>query len=91
VKEGYPKLVRRSRLKYDQVRSSHVLLMPERVVMLSATAAEILGLCDGARSVADIVRELEGRYPGNDLARDVQEFLDEAAGLQWLEPIAVAS
>ena len=85
-----PKLVRRGRLRYDDVRSSHVLLMPERVVMLSPTAAEILTLCDGERSVTEIVALLEARYPGNDLRADVHEFLTEAAGLQWLEPTVVS-
>jgi pyrroloquinoline quinone biosynthesis protein D len=87
----HPRLVRRGRLRFDQVRSSHVLLLPERVVLLSPTAAEILELCDGSRSVAALVAELESRYPGNALRDDVHEFLTEAYGLQWLEAPAVPS
>lgn len=85
---AFPRLVRRGRLRFDDTRDSHVLLLPERVVMLSPTAAEILGLCTGDRTVADLVEELESRYPGHDLAGDVTEFLAEAQALKWLEPPA---
>lgn len=81
-----PRVARRARLRFDKTRESHVLLMPERVVMLSDTAAEILGLCDGERTVGDIVAELERRYPQADLTDDVTEFLEEALQRQWLEP-----
>lgn len=81
-----PRVARRARLRFDKTRKSHVLLMPERVVMLSDTAAEILGLCDGERTVGDIVAELERRYPQADLTVDVTEFLEEALQRQWLEP-----
>lgn len=81
-----PRMARRARLRFDDTRDSHVLLLPERIVMLSASAAEILGLCDGERTRDDIVRELKQRYPDADLDDDVQEFLKEALERQWLEP-----
>lgn len=81
-----PRMARRARMRFDDTRDSHVLLMPERVVMLSASAAEILGLCDGERTQDEIVQELKERYPDADLADDVREFLEEALERQWLEP-----
>lgn len=81
-----PRMARRARMRYDDTRESHVLLLPERVVMLSESAAEILGLCDGERTKDDIVQELERRFPDADLDDDVQEFLKEALERQWLEP-----
>ena len=36
--------------------------MPETVVTLNPTGADILELCDGERTVAEIVTELSGRY-----------------------------
>lgn len=83
--EHRPRVARRARLRYDDTRESHVLLMPERVIMLGDTAAEILGLCDGERTVDDIVAELQARYPQAELADDVKEFLEEAVQRQWLE------
>lgn len=81
-----PRIARRGRLRYDAARETHVLLLPERVVMLSDSAAEVLGLCDGERTEADLVQELQTRYPDADLADDVHELLKEALERQWLEP-----
>lgn len=81
-----PKVSHRSRLRYDKARECHVLLLPERVVMLGETSAEILTLCDGTRTVADVVDELKSRYPEADLEADVMEFLEEALERKWLEP-----
>jgi pyrroloquinoline quinone biosynthesis protein D len=82
-----PKVAQRARLRYDQVRACHVLLLPERVVMLSDSGAEILGLCDGTRTAAEVVAELQRRYPEAELEADVMEFLEEARERKWLEPI----
>lgn len=57
-----PELARRVRLTFDRARDQHVLLGPETVVVLNRTGADILGLCDGRRTVAEIVAELGGRY-----------------------------
>jgi pyrroloquinoline quinone biosynthesis protein D len=62
-----------------------VLLLPERAVMLNATAAEILQLCDGARTAAELVAALERRYPGADLRGDVAELLAQALERRWIE------
>jgi pyrroloquinoline quinone biosynthesis protein D len=61
------------------VREEHVLLVPEGVVRLNPTAAEVLELCDGERSLEDIVGELSARYDGADLGDDVQELVDAMA------------
>lgn len=80
-----PKVAGRARMRYDKTRACQVLLLPERVVMLGESAAEILGLCDGRRRVAEIVAELKRRYPEADLEADVLEFLEEAVERKWLE------
>jgi pyrroloquinoline quinone biosynthesis protein D len=75
-----PRLVTGARLRYDEVREEHVLLVPEGAVRLNPTAAEVLGLCDGERSLDDIVGVLSARYDGADLAADVHELVDAMAG-----------
>jgi pyrroloquinoline quinone biosynthesis protein D len=70
-----PRLVTGARLQYDDVREEHMLLVPEGAVRLNATAAEVLGLCDGERSVDDIVATLSARYGGADVTDDVRELL----------------
>ena len=59
---GRPALTRRVRMSFDRSRGRHVLLSPESVIVLNPTGADILGLCDGHRTVADIVTELAARY-----------------------------
>jgi pyrroloquinoline quinone biosynthesis protein D len=39
-----------------------VLLTPETVILLNDTGAAILELCDGQRTVAEILAELRARY-----------------------------
>ena len=67
-----PRLVTGARLRYDEVREEHVLLIPEGAVRLNPTAAEVLGLGDGECSLDDIAGELSSRYGGADVRDDVQ-------------------
>lgn len=74
-----PRLVTGARLRYDEVREEHLLLVPEGAVRLNPSAAEILELCDGQRSVDEIVDVLTARYDGADVADDVRELVDGMA------------
>ncbi len=74
-----PRVAPKARLQWDEVRGRHVLLYPEGLVSLNATGAEIIGLCDGARSVADIVETLKQRYGPVEIEGDVAPFLDRLA------------
>jgi len=75
-----PRLATGARLQYDDVREEHVLLVPEGVVRLNPTAAEVLELCDGERSLDDIVAAVAARYGGADVGADVRGLLDAMAG-----------
>jgi pyrroloquinoline quinone biosynthesis protein D len=79
-----PALAPHVRLRFDRSRSNHVLLGPEEVVVLNGTGAAILGLCDGRRTVAEIVAELHGRY---DRVADgeVQRFLARLVAKRFVE------
>ena len=74
-----PRLVTGARLRYDDVREEHILLIPEGVVRLNPTAAEVLELCDGERSPDDIAGALSERYAGADVRADVHELLETMA------------
>ena len=86
-----PRLVTGARLRYDDVREQHVLLVPEGAVRLNPTAAEVLELCDGERSLDEIVVVLTDRYEGADLGDDVREehVLLVPEGAVRLNPTAV--
>lgn len=70
-----PRVAAKARLQWDGVRNRHILLYPEGLVALNPTAAEILGLCDGRRTVDEIVAALSGKYKSQDITADVQELL----------------
>ena len=74
-----PRLVTGARLRYDEVREEHVLLIPEGAVRLNPTAAHVLELCDGERSLDDIVGALSARYDGAEVRDDVLELVDAMA------------
>jgi pyrroloquinoline quinone biosynthesis protein D len=74
-----PRLHPKVRLQRDEVRGRDVLLYPEGLVALNPSGAEVLRLCDGRRSVADVVAALAARYGGADVGRDVEAFLDGLA------------
>ena len=73
-----PALWRLARLDFDPVRQRRVLLYPEGAILLNDTAAEILELCDGTRTIADIARELGARYDA-DVTQDVADYLSQLA------------
>lgn len=73
-----PRLWRLARLEYDPVRQKHVLLYPEGAVLLNDTGAAILELCNGTRTVDEIVTLLSERYHA-DVSADVNEYLSQMA------------
>lgn len=79
-----PRLSSRARLRYDGVRDKHVLLFPEGLLVLNDTAAAILSLCDGQRSVAEIAAELGARYD-RPVQSDVLALLTRLAAKRLIE------
>ena len=51
-----PRLPRGVKLRRDDVRGRWTLLAPERIFEVDATAAAVLGLCDGERHVSNRAR-----------------------------------
>jgi coenzyme PQQ biosynthesis protein PqqD len=72
------RLAPKARLKFDRHAEKHMVLYPERGLVLSATAADIVALCVEPRDVASIVRSLAAKYQKSDretIQRDVIELL----------------
>jgi pyrroloquinoline quinone biosynthesis protein D len=78
-----PSIWRLARLNFDTVRNQHVLLYPEGAMLLNASGAAILELCDGQRSISEIARILDERYHCDVLA-DVTEYLSELAEKEFI-------
>ncbi len=62
--DAVPRIRRGVKCTYDQIRSAHVVLFPEGVLVLNETAASVVALCDGVRSVGDIALALGDEYAG---------------------------
>jgi pyrroloquinoline quinone biosynthesis protein D len=73
------------RLQWEPAQSAHVLLYPEGMVKLNGSAGEILRRCDGVRTLAEIVVDLEATFNQTGLAPDVQDFVAYAREQGWLE------
>jgi pyrroloquinoline quinone biosynthesis protein D len=76
-----PRLATKARLKWDAVREKNLLLFPEGVLVLNKTAHDVLALCDGLRTVAEIVKALAAQYAveANAIDSDVKEILQRLA------------
>jgi pyrroloquinoline quinone biosynthesis protein D len=82
-----PRLPRGVRLRFDEVRKAHVLLAPERAFDLDETAATVLNLVDGQRSISAIVDELAARFDADRgmIEADVIEMLADLVGKRVVE------
>jgi pyrroloquinoline quinone biosynthesis protein D len=80
-----PAIGRGFRLQWEPAQNAHVLLYPEGMVKLNASAGEILRRCDGARTLGEIVAELQTAFGAADVADDVREFVALALERGWLE------
>jgi pyrroloquinoline quinone biosynthesis protein D len=56
-----PVLARGVRLRLDRISGKTLLLRPEQGFELRGSALEVIRLCDGRRSIADIVDTLAAR------------------------------
>ncbi len=65
------------RLHWDAVRGSHVLLAPERVLMLDEVGHAILSRVDGTTPIEALVTGLAADFaaPVEEVGADVAEFL----------------
>ena len=72
------------RLQWEAAQGCHVLLYPEGMVKLNGSAGQILQRCDGERSVAAIVADLESAFSAQGLEADVLAFVRLAADKHWL-------
>jgi pyrroloquinoline quinone biosynthesis protein D len=81
-----PVLPRHAKLKFDETRKVWVILAPERVLAPDEIAVEVLGLCDGVRSVGAIVDELAAKYAADrtEISSDVVAMLQDLADKGFL-------
>ena len=69
------------KLRHDEGRGRWLILAPERIFEPDDTAVEVLKLCDGQRSVADIANVLAKEYnaPQEEIVGDIVAMLQDLA------------
>ncbi|WP_075183103.1 pyrroloquinoline quinone biosynthesis peptide chaperone PqqD [Pantoea sp. 1.19] len=83
--DSTPLFRRGYRLQWEAAQDCHVILYPEGMAKLNDSAAAILLLVDGQRTLAAIVNALQQRFPeAGDLADDVAAFLEQARMQKWV-------
>jgi len=82
-----PKFPRGVRLKHDEARQEWVLLAPERLIKCDPIAAAVLQLCDGQRTMLEIVDILAEQYKADKLliSRDVFVLLKGLADKKMVQ------
>jgi pyrroloquinoline quinone biosynthesis protein D len=83
-----PALDRRFRLQWEAAQNAHVLLYPEGMIKLNASAGEILQRCDGQSSIDDITASLEQAFATTGLSGDVIAFIAMAVEKKWLAVVS---
>ena len=74
------------RLQWEPRQDCHVLLYPEGMIKLNASAGQILERLDGQRSVTAIIDQLIASFPGvPGIDEDVLAFLEVAHAQFWIE------
>lgn len=83
---SHPILPRYARMHFDKTRDRWMLLVPERVMVPDETAIEILELCDGVRSLGDIIDHLAQKFVAEReaIAGDVISMLQDLADKGFL-------
>jgi pyrroloquinoline quinone biosynthesis protein D len=79
-----PSIGKGFRLQWESAQSAHVLLFPEGMIKLNASAGEILKRCNGTSSVAEIVADLERTFSAQGLKADVVAFITMAREKRWV-------
>ncbi len=76
-----PAMPRHIKLRHDAGRGRWLILAPERVFDPDDIAVEVLRLCDGERSVADIAGTLAKEYnaPADEITADIVAMLQDLA------------
>ncbi len=79
AQDARPRLAPKARLRLDAKTHRYLLLYPEKGMELNPTAADIVQLCTGEHTVAEIVARLAEKYapqPREVIEREVLAFLE---------------
>lgn len=71
--------------RWEKSQDAYVLLYPEGVIKLNASASEVLKRCTGESTVTDIVAELKDLFvDAADIENSIYRFLEVSHAKGWL-------
>lgn len=73
------------RLQWEEAQNRDVILYPEGLVELNHSSAEILKLCDGSKTLAQMIDELHRKFSTTGLENDITNFLEIALQNGWIK------
>jgi pyrroloquinoline quinone biosynthesis protein D len=84
-----PLLAKRVRLQIDKITGKPVLLYQETVLLLNHSAYQVLRLCDGTQTIAEIIATLAKEYQlaESTLPQDVSQFvgaISQQGLIEWV-------
>jgi pyrroloquinoline quinone biosynthesis protein D len=82
--QARPSIGRGFRLQWEAAQNAFVLLYPEGMIKLNASAGEILKRCDGAATIDEITVSLEQAFSTSGLKDDVIAFMAMAHEKHWV-------
>ena len=82
--QSRPAIGRGFRLQWEAAQNAFVLLYPEGMIKLNASAGEILKRCDGAATIDEITASLEQAFSTSGLKDDVIAFVAMAHEKHWV-------
>lgn len=83
--EDRPQLNSKYLFRWEKSQDAYVLLYPEGVIKLNASASEILKRCTGESTVADIVIELKALFVDTaDIENSIYKFLEVSHAKGWI-------
>jgi pyrroloquinoline quinone biosynthesis protein D len=96
--ESRPRLPSKVRVRWNAPRGQALLLYPEGALALNPTAHAVLELCDGRRTLGEIVSELAGRFDADHgesadrhrMQADVIAFLERLRQRGWVADAAAS-
>lgn len=72
------------RLQWEDAQQKYVILYPEGMVELNQSSAEILKLCDGSRTLPELISALEAQFATTGLTDDITAFVEVAFKNGWI-------
>ena len=72
------------RLQWEKSQDAYVLLYPEGMVKLNASAGEIMSRVNGERTLNQIVEDIESKFNTDGVRSDVLSFLEIAVKQGWI-------